>query len=114
MSFVNVEVLISNPKEPERNRKVVLEADGSFIYTIIPSSVARELGLQAVGERSLTLPTGAHCTLKVVRAMIRYGEKEVEDEVMVGGTPYRNILGAETLRKLGLRIDFEEGRVVQA
>lgn len=114
MSFVNVEVLISNPREPERNKKVILEADGSFIYTIIPSSVVRELGLQPIGEKNLTLPTGAQCTLKVVRVLIRYGEREVEDEVMVGGTPCRNILGAVTLRKLGLKIDLIEGKVAQA
>lgn len=114
MSFVNVEVLISNPERPERSRKAVLEADGSFIYTIIPSSMVRELGLPIIGERNLTLPSGARCTLKVVRALIRYGEREVEDEVMVGGTPYRNILGAKTLEKLGLKIDLREGRVIEA
>lgn len=114
MSFVNVEVLISNPEKPEKVKKFVLEADGSFIYSIIPSSAVRELELKVVGEKNMKLPNGADCTLKVVKALIRYEEREVEDELLVGGTPYRNILGVKTLEKLNLKINLREGKLVQA
>ncbi|MEM1574712.1 MAG: Retroviral aspartyl protease [Nitrososphaerota archaeon] len=108
MGFVRVRARIWNIEEPKKLREVELLADTGAIYTVLPSSLLKELNVKTIGKRKFKLANN-----EVVERDIGLIGIEIEDRftytIVVFGEESVNLLGVTTLEELGLEVDPIKG-----
>ena len=110
MGYVRVRAKIWNVEEPSRCGEVELLADTGAIYTVLPASLLRDLGVKPVGKRRFRLANN-----QVIERDIGIVGIEIQGikthTVAVFGDDNVYLLGVVTLEELGLEIDPVKGEL---
>ncbi|MGC8912264.1 MAG: retroviral-like aspartic protease family protein [Nitrososphaeria archaeon] len=108
MGFVKVRVKVWNIENPKQSRELELLADTGAIYTVLPSSLLKELGIKAINRRKFKLANN-----EVVEKDVGLMGVEIEGKftytIVVFGEENVYLLGVTTLEELGLEVDPVKG-----
>ena len=107
MGHVYHDVTVSASK----SKKVRMFVDTGASYSILPPSLAKEVGLSGLKRRlKVTLANSFVVTMRVGTAFFKVLGREAPATVLVGKVD-EPILGAETLESLGLAVDPSSGKL---
>lgn len=104
-------------------RKVTALVDTGSTYSMLPSALLRELGVEPSIEREFTLADGSKQRMGLAEVLFRIDPDDVEngyggvDEAtsrVVFGPPDRFLLGAGTLQMFGLIADTTHHKLIPA
>lgn len=108
MGFVRVKGLLGR-RRGEVEEVTFLVDTGAF-YTIIPTAVARKLGIEAVEKSELKLADNRSVEAGITVAYIKLLDREGVLPVAIMDAP-EPLLGATALEGLGLRVDPATGKL---
>jgi clan AA aspartic protease len=106
MGITFVKATISNPRHSERTgAELEFLIDTGAIYSVVPGSIARKLGLVKLDREEFTLADGTHRSYDVGEAFFDLGERRGTSKVVFGPAKATPLLGALTLESLGLMVN---------
>ena len=104
MGYVKVKAKIWNIENPAISREVELLADTGAIYTVLPSSLLKELNVKPTGKRKFKLANNQIIERDV--GIIGIEIKGIKTHtIAVFGDEEVYLLGVVTLEELGLEVD---------
>lgn len=109
--YVRVKGVVANPLKREVRVEVEFIADTGAIYTMIPKTIAENLGLETVGKRRFRVASGDVVEYPVTEAYIIIEDRGVTSLVVIGPENTIPLLGATTLELLGYQVDPVTGRL---
>lgn len=105
MGITVLELEIGNPARPDDTRTLEFLIDSGAIYSVVPTPILEELGIQPLAEETFRLADGSKIVRKKGIALFRYGERVGGADVVFGEAGDSVLLGALTLEALGLALD---------
>jgi clan AA aspartic protease len=105
MGIIFISAKISNPRRTSRAEVIEFLIDTGAIYSVIPSPIARKLGLATLDREEFTLADGSHCTYDIGEAFFEVGDRRGTSKVVFGPPEVTPLLGALTLESLGLMVN---------
>ncbi len=110
MGYVKVRAKVWNIGDPSRCREVELLADTGAIYTVLPTRLLKELGVEPIGRRRFRLANN-----QVIEYDVGIIGIEVQGikahTIVVFGDEGTYLLGVVTLEELGLEVDPIKGEL---
>ena len=103
LSVLNVDV--ANVARPDDMRSVEFLIDSGAIYSVVPSTILDELGVQPVKTEGFRLADGSKISRRKGVALFRLKDLVGGADVIFGEPGDSNLLGAFTLEALGLALD---------
>jgi clan AA aspartic protease len=103
MTVLTIEV--GNPAEPKVRKSVEFLVDSGAVYSVVPSSVLKSLGIKPLSTEQFRLADGTKIHRKKGIALFRYGKRLGGADVIFGEKGDSSLLGALTLEALGLSLD---------
>jgi clan AA aspartic protease len=106
MGITLTNVRVSNPRRL-RGRSIEIEflIDTGAIYSVVPGSIARAVGLEKLEREEFTLADGTHRSYDVGEAFFELGDRRGTSKVVFGPANVTPLLGALTLESLGLMVN---------
>ena len=98
----------------ERSLEIEAMVDTGASYTIVPSSLLKELGVVPIDKIGLVLADGRPVEYDIGRAMATIDGRTEATLVVFGDDNARALLGAYTLEGLRLAVDPSRSRLVPA
>ena len=98
----------------QRSLEIEAMVDTGASYTMVPATLLRDLGVQAIDTISLTLADGRQVEMDIGEARATINERSIPTLVVFGQDDARALLGAYTLEGLRLAVDPANGRLVPA
>lgn len=105
MSITVLQVEVANPAKPKTAVKLEFLIDSGAVYSVVPASVLRKLGIKPLGREEFRLADGSKIIRKKGIALFRYGKRVGGADVIFGEKGDSVLLGALTLEALGLILD---------
>jgi len=105
MGLTVLEVEVGNPADPEVTEKIEFLIDSGAIYSVVPTPILQNLGIEPLGEQEFRLADGSKIVRKKGIALFKYGGQIGGADVIFGEEEDSNLLGAFTLEALGLVLD---------
>jgi clan AA aspartic protease len=105
MGLTVLEIEVGNPATPEITKKVEFLIDSGAVYSVVPSPVLENLGIQPLAEEEFRLADGSKVVRRKGIALFRYGERVGGADVIFGEQDDYTLLGVLTLEALGLALD---------
>jgi clan AA aspartic protease len=112
MGLTNLKVAVGNPANPEVTEELEFLVDSGAIYSVIPKSVLRKLGIKPLTEEEFRLADGSLIKRQKGVAFFRYKDKIGGADVIFGEKGDATLLGAFTLEALGLALDPLRRRLI--
>lgn len=110
LGYVRVKARIWNVESPGSAAEVTLLADTGAIYTVLPGSLLRSLGVRSTGVRRFRLADNRVIEREVGIVGIEIGGARAHT-VVVFGDEGVYLLGLVTLEELGLEVDPVRGEL---
>jgi clan AA aspartic protease len=106
MGITFAKARISNPRHPRR-RALDLDflIDTGAVYSVVPGSIARKLGLAKLDREEFTLADGTRRAYDVGEAFFELDDRRGTSKVVFGPSNVTPLLGALTLESLGLMVN---------
>jgi clan AA aspartic protease len=105
MGITFISAKISNPRRTSRVEEIEFLIDTGAIYSVIPSPIARKLGLAKLEREEFTLADGTHRSYDISEAFFEVGDRRGTSKVAFGPAEVTPLLGALTLESLGLMVN---------
>ncbi len=105
MGITFISAKISNPRRTSRVEEIEFLIDTGAIYSVIPSTIARKLGLAKLDREQFTLADGTHRAYDISEAFFEVGDRRGTSKVVFGPPDVTPLLGALTLESLGLMVN---------
>jgi predicted aspartyl protease len=105
MGLTVLEMEVGNPARPDDTRPVEFLIDSGVVYSVVPTPLLQELGIEPLAEESFRLADGSKIVRKKRVALFRYEGKVGGADVIFGEKDDSCLLGAFTLEALGLALD---------
>jgi clan AA aspartic protease len=105
MGLTFLEIEVANPAQPKITNPVEFLVDSGVIYSVVPASILRKLGIKPLTTEQFILANGEKIVRKKGGALFKYGEKVGVADVIFGESEDSTLLGALTLEALGLMLD---------
>ncbi|MBI2404761.1 aspartyl protease family protein [Candidatus Gottesmanbacteria bacterium] len=105
MGMTDVRLKIKNPQNPLKVYEGKFLVDSGATYTVVPSSVLKDLGIRPQRVESFVLADGSTINRKVGNAFFEFQGRESAAPVLFGEKGDTNLLGVFTLEALGLTLD---------
>jgi clan AA aspartic protease len=105
MGFVSVKIGIEDINRPGSRREVDLLVDTGALYSIVPGTVLREMGIEPRQRHSFELADGTVIERDGGEARFLYDRRSAVSSVIFGERADTNVLGVVTLEELGLEVD---------
>lgn len=106
MGITFVKLRVSNPRRLRtRARELDFLVDTGAIYSVVPASVLRGLGIQRMEREEFTLADGTKQVYSVGEAFFELGSKGGTSKVIFAPEGVTPLLGALTLESLGLMVN---------
>jgi predicted aspartyl protease len=105
MSLTHVDLEIANVATPDRTVRMSLLVDSGATYSVVPTPVLVDLGIEPITSQVFTLANGQKISRRKGGAVYRYGERVGVADVIFGEEGDANLLGAFSLEALGLGLD---------
>ena len=105
MGVFRVRIRIASPSNPEVARELEAVVGTGSSYTLIPRTVAEELGIRPVRKMAARLASGVRIVRDMGRAELSFDTLSTPTWIVFGDPDDAVLLGAVTLQKLGLEVD---------
>ena len=105
MGLTVLEIEVGNPAKPHVTEKIEFLIDSGAIYSAVPASVLKRLGIKPLAEQQFRLASGSKIRRKKGAALFKYGKRVGGADVIFGQKGDSTLLGAFTLAALGLSLD---------
>lgn len=112
MGTFTVKVAVRNPGEPNRQAEVACWVDTGALYSQLPESVLRGLGIVPTGTRRVLLADGHEEDVELGEARFQVDGREATTVVIFGAAAAPPLLGAVALESLGLGVDPGSKRLI--
>ena len=105
MGLTTLEVEIADPSRRSRAERLTLLVDSGAVYSVVPSTVLRRLGIRPIRREKFSLADGTVIVRGKGAAFFKYGDRIGVSDVVFGVRGDSVLLGALTLESLGLILD---------
>jgi len=105
MGMTRVTVKIANPANPRRAARVVCLVDSGAVYSVIPGSTLRRLGISPHSTRTFTLADGTQIRREIGDAIFVLNGQRGASPVIFGEPGDSVLLGTVSLESLGFILD---------
>jgi clan AA aspartic protease len=105
MGLTHIELSIANPAKPQRRARLSLLVDSGAVYSVVPSSLLRKLGVKPHSRRTFTVADGTQITCRVGDVLFRFDGRQGASPVIFGGKDDGILLGSVSLEALGFILD---------
>ena len=105
MGLTHITATVTNPSDPKRHRTLRFLVDSGAVYTVIPASQLKALGIAPTGERTFFLANGQPVKRRTGEARIKLDSESATCVVLFGERGDSTLLGVTTLENLGLIFD---------
>ena len=105
MGLTFLEIEVANLAHPKITKSVEFLVDSGAIYSVVPASILRKLGIKPLTTEQFILANGEKVVRKKGGALFKYGEKVGVADVIFGESEDSTLLGVLTLEALGLMLD---------
>lgn len=111
MGYTKVKAVVANPFERVRRQEVELLADTGAIYSMLPGSLLKGLGISTSGRRRSRIASGEVEEYPIGEAYIEVEGVGVTSLVVFGAEGSIPLLGVTTLELLGFHVDPISGKL---
>jgi len=105
MGLTYVDIEVAHPGTLAKWAKVRCLVDSGAVYSVIPSRVLEDLGIEPIDEQEYTLADGSLIIRKKGIAAFRMDQRIGGADVIFGEESDADLLGSLTLEALGLSLD---------
>lgn len=105
MGLTYITVAVSNPARPRRKKRIRFLVDSGAAYSIVPSKILQELGIEPHRKENFILADGKEIKRRLGNALFIYRGKQGASPVIFGENGDSNLLGVVTLEALGYIFD---------
>lgn len=105
MGLVTLRIEVGVPSKPEATETVEFLVDSGAIYSVVPTSILKRIGIKTLAEEEFRLANGEKIVRKKGIALFRYGDRVGGADVVFGEEGDSTLLGSFTLEALGLILD---------
>jgi predicted aspartyl protease len=105
MGLTHVNARIANPARPSKTASVRLLVDSGAVYSVVPASILRRLGIRAHSSRTFILADGTEITRRIGDATFLLEGYRAASPVIFGQKDDSALLGTVSLESLGLILD---------
>jgi len=105
MGLTHIDVIVANPGKPRKATRLRFLVDSGAIYSVVPGSVLRRLGIKPRTTRSFILADGTSIKRRVGQALFRFNKHEGASPVIFGQKGDSILLGSVSLEALGFILD---------
>jgi predicted aspartyl protease len=105
MGVTVLSVEIANPANPSVAVPVEFIVDSGAVYSVVPTPILEQLGIQPLKRDRFRLANGTHIVRHRGGAVFRFGEYVGLADVIFGEEGDAALLGALSLEALGLSLD---------
>jgi clan AA aspartic protease len=99
------DVVIANPGNPRKAKKLSLLVDSGAIYSIVPKDLLRRLGVKPHSTKTFILADGSEISRKIGDATFKLNGHQGASPVIFGEKGDSALLGTVSLEALGLLLD---------
>lgn len=105
MGLTHIEITVLNPAQPRKSKQLTMLVDSGAVYSVVPATVLRELGVRPHSTKTFTLADGSEIRRKVGDVVFRLDGQQGASQVIFGEKGDSILLGTVTLEALGLPLD---------
>ena len=105
MRLTHVEVVVANPGNPRKAVRLRFLVDSGAVYSVVPGSVLRRLGIKPRTTRTFILADGSTIKRRMGHALFRFNGQEGASPVIFGQKDDSLLLGTVSLEALGFILD---------
>lgn len=105
MGLTVLQIEVGNPANPEVTEKLEFLIDSGAVYSVVPASILKRLGIKPLNEQEFRLADGSKITRKKGIALFKYEDRIGGADVIFGEKGDSVLLGTFTLEALGLALD---------
>jgi clan AA aspartic protease len=105
MGLTFIDVVIANPGNPRKAKKLSLLVDSGAIYSIVPKDLLRRLGVKPHSTKTFILADGSEISRKIGDATFKLNGHQGASPVIFGEKGDSALLGTVSLEALGLLLD---------
>ena len=105
MGLTYIHGTIVNPAKPRRSARLKFLVDSGALYSVVPTSVLRRLGIKPGSSRTFILADGTEVTRSIGQALFRIKGDEGASPVIFGEKGDSVLLGSVSLEALGFMLD---------
>jgi clan AA aspartic protease len=105
MGLTHVAARIANPAHPRRAVRVRFLVDSGAVYSLVPASILRKLGIRPHSSRTFVLADGSEITRPIGDAIFMLDGQRAASPVIFGEEDDAALLGTVSLESLGLMLD---------
>jgi len=105
MGLIHIRINIANPAKPKRAVELNFLVDSGAIYSVIPSTLLRKLGVRPHSKRTFTLADGTEITRKLGDVLFQLNGRQGAAPVIFGERHDSTLLGTVSLEALGMMLD---------
>jgi len=105
VGLTHIKLSIANPARPRQAMDLTFLVDSGAVYSVIPASLLRKLGVKAHSKRTFILADGSEITRKIGDVLFRLNGRQGAAPVIFGEKEDSTLLGAISLEALGMALD---------
>jgi predicted aspartyl protease len=105
MGMTEVRVRVVNLTDATRFAEVDMVVDSGAIYSVVPATVLRTIGVEPREAKVFGLANGGRVTRQIGNVLYEIGASSGAAPVIFGRRGDSSLLGVVTLEALGLRLD---------
>ncbi len=105
MGLTFLKIGVANPARPKRCVDVEFLIDSGAVYSVVPATTLRRLGIRPDSREEFFLANGEKIVRRLGNALFRFQRKQRAAPVIFGARGDSPLLGAVTLEALGVVLD---------
>jgi clan AA aspartic protease len=105
LGLTHIEATIAHPSRPRRGVKLKFLVDSGAVYSVVPATILRKLGVLPHSSRKFILADGSEINRKLGDVSFRLSGQRGASPVIFGEKGDSVLLGAVSLEALGMILD---------
>lgn len=105
MELSYLPITISHSANPKKSKTLQFMIDSGAIYSVVPTTILKQLGIKPEDEREFILANGQKMTRQLGIARFEYKGRIGGAPVVFGKKDDSTLLGATTLEAIGFALD---------
>lgn len=105
MGLTHIKASVANPAKPRRSVRLTFFVDSGAVYSVVPGSVLRKLGVKPHSRRSFILADGSQITRRMGDLLFRFDQRQGASPVIFGEEGDSTLFGSVSLEALGFILD---------
>ena len=105
MGLTHIRARVANPAKPTKTVAIRFLVDSGAVYSVVPASTLRRLGIRPHSSRTFILADGTEITRPMGDAIFMIDGQRAASPVIFGEQDDAALLGTVSLESLGLILD---------